>query len=117
MKITFNAVTLLLAVILSAGCDMGETMMLGDYNKTIATEIRELIANELRVGSTSHEIESFFRKHEIDHSYNRFAERYKGIIRDISGNEKVDQAVVIHIYVDDEKAFKSSEVYDSFTAL
>jgi Na+-transporting NADH:ubiquinone oxidoreductase subunit NqrA len=35
----------------------------------------------------------------------------------VSGNQQVAQDVVIKISVDEQKAFKSFEVYDSFTAL
>lgn len=117
MKSIFKATTLLIAILLSYGCDNGETVVLSDINETKALEVRELIASELRVGSTSEEIEAFFNKHEIDFSYDRFSERYQGIIRNVSDNKEVDQAVTIYIYVDKQKQFKSSEVNDSFTAI
>ncbi len=91
--------------------------MLMNINKTKAEEVRGLIANELNVGSSTHEIEEFFIRHKIDYSYDRFAHRYQGIIRDVDDSRVIDQAVIVHIYVDEENSFSSSEVSDSFTAL
>ena len=91
--------------------------MLINIDKTKAEEVRGLIASELEVGASSTEIEAFFKRHQIGNSYNRFDQRYKGIIRDVNDSRIVDQAVVVHIYVDEDKSFVSSEVRDSFTFL
>ena len=91
--------------------------MLININKTKTEEVRVLIANELEAGASSHEIEEFFERHQIGYSYDRFFHRYQGIIRDVDDSRVVDQAVLIYIYVDEEKSFTSSEVSDSFTAL
>lgn len=108
---------LLLVSLLSSGCTNGDNFTLIGINKTKAVEVRELIANELNVGASSYEVEAFFKRHNIGYSFNRFDQRYQAIIRDVDDSWIVDQAVVIHIYVDEEKSFVSSEVRDSFTAL
>lgn len=117
MKMIFSAIILSVAVFFNAGCGGGEPIVLSGVNKTKAVEVRGLIEAELRVGSTSDDIEIFFEKHDIGYSYIRFDERYHGIIRDVSESKEVDQAVTINIYVDKNKSFKSSEVDDSFTAI
>ncbi len=91
--------------------------MLININKSKAEEVRVLIANELKLGASSAEIEEFFNRHKIDYSYDRFFDRYSGIIRDVTNSKVVDQAILIYIYVDEDKSLRSSEVSDSFTAL
>ncbi len=83
-------------------------------NKERAEEVRQLIAAELQVGSDAQEIVDFFERHNISYSYDRFSNRYQAVIRDVS--PVLDQAVVIHVYVDREKSFQRAEVQDSFTA-
>lgn len=83
-------------------------------NKEKAEEVRQLIAAELQVGAEAREIEAFFDRHNITYSYDRFNQSYNGIIRDVS--PVLDQAVVIRVYVDEEKHFQRAEVRDSFTA-
>ena len=117
MKIRNLLYCLLLVSLLSSGCTNGDKFTLIGINKTKAVEVRGLIANELSVGTSSYEVEAFFRRHNIGFSFNRFDQRYQAIIRDVDDSWIVDQAVVIHIYVDEEKSFVSSEVRDSFTAL
>ena len=122
MRLILKTFIFFMVILLSYGCDNGGERMFNDVlggpiNETKALEVRELITSELRVGSTSEEIEAFFRKHEISFSYNKFDKWYTGIIRDVSGNQQVAQDVVIKISVDEQKAFKSFEVYDSFTVL
>ena len=69
------------------------------------------------MGASSYEVEAFFKRHNIGYSYDRFYQRYQAIIRDVDDSWIVDQAVIIYVYVDEEKSFVSSEVRDSFTAL
>ena len=116
MRMIFQSAVLSFALLLNTGCSDGEKMMLSDINETKAADVRVLIANDLRVGSTSSEIENFLKRNKINYSYDRFSKRYQGIIRDVSDNKNIDQAVTIYIFVDEEKSFKSSEVRDSFTA-
>ena len=89
---------------------------MGAVNETKAEEVRQLIADELELGASSELIEEFFEKNAITYSYDRFASRYQAIIRDIANGPGGDQAVVIHVKVDDQGRFVSAEVRDSFTA-
>lgn len=112
---------LLATVIISipAGCSAGDENALGRYivehmNKEKAGEVRQAIAEELRVGAEAQYIESFFERHGITYSYDRFNQSYNGIIRDVS--PVFGQSILIHIYVDDHRRFIRAEVEDSFTA-
>ncbi len=89
---------------------------MGAVNETKVAEVRQLIADELEPGASSEAIEGFFEKNEITYSYDRFAGRYQAIIRDVATGPGIDQAVVIHVKVDDQRRFVSAEVRDSFTA-
>lgn len=104
-------------IAISFGCNNRDEFMLGGINEEKSEEVKQLITDELYVGASSDVIETFFKKHNITYSYNRFSVRYNAIIRDVSSDPKVDQAVSIYIYLDDEKQFKSSEVRNTFTSL
>ena len=107
----------LIPIVLSAAACKGEKEnILYGYNKEAAVEVRQLMAAELNVGDEASDIESFFEKNGIDYSYDRFSQRYQAIIRDVSTNPTVDQAVVINVAVDRQKRLLSYEVRDSFTA-
>ena len=117
MKVILKVTIVLIAALLSCGCNNQETVVLSAIDETKALEVRTVITNELRAGSTSEKIENFLNKYEINFSYDEFAERYQGIIRNVSNNKEIDQSVIIYIYVDKQKQFKSSEVTDSFTTI
>ena len=117
MKMKCKAIIFSIVVFFNASCDDGEIIVLSGVNEKKAEEVKILIEAELRVGSTSDEIEHFFNEHHIVFSYDRFSERYQGIIRDVSDDDEVDQAITIYIYLDKEKLFKLLEVEDSFTAI
>jgi hypothetical protein len=106
---------LLIPLTLNAGCVREGEDMLEGRNETKAEEVRQLIASELQIGAEALTIEAFFKRHDIAFSYDRFAQRYQAIIRDVASAPKVDQAIIIYIYVDDQKRFARSEVNDSFT--
>lgn len=84
--------------------------------KATSEGVRVLIESELALGASSQEIESFFNRHSLPFGFDRYANRYYGIIRDVSPDPGVDQAIVIYLNVDELKRFKSAEVRDSFTA-
>lgn len=88
--------------------------MLGEFDDTKAGEVKRMMAKELKVGSTANEIEEFFTKHNITHSYDEFSQRYQAIIRDIPGSSKANHAIVIYVYVNDEMKLQEYEVEDSF---
>lgn len=108
-----------LAVVLVAmlwGCTNGDETILKNMNREKAEEVRQSISKELHVGADEQLIEAFFKRHGIAYSYDGFARRYQAIIRDVSNSPDVDQAIVVHVYVDDGKRFERAEVRDSFTA-
>lgn len=98
-------------------CTEGDDNMLGNIDKERAEQTRRLIADELAVGAAPQAIEEFFLRHGIAYSYDRFAHRYQAIIRGVSPDPRVDQAVSIFIYVDDQGRFVRAEAHDTFTAL
>ncbi len=103
-------------VLSNPGCEKGDLFTLDGVNHTRAAEIRELIAAELQPGKSAEQIERFFESKDITYSYDRFANRYQAIIRDVATGRNADQAIVIYINVDEKRRFLSAEVRDSFTA-
>lgn len=85
--------------------------------KSTATsrEVQSSIDRALRRGSSAADIERFFREQNLPYTYDRFANRYQSVIRGVSDNPGIDQAIVIHVYVDDARTFTRAEVRDSFT--
>ncbi|GAA1996600.1 hypothetical protein GCM10009754_88500 [Amycolatopsis minnesotensis] len=88
--------------------------MLGEFDETKAGEVELMIAEELKVGATAEEIEEFFEKHDITHSYDEFSQRYQAIIRDVPRSSKANHAIIIYIYVNDQMRLQEYEVEDSF---
>lgn len=109
-------IAILSFLLLMSGCESGDKGMLEGMNTQRAEQTKRLIANELAVGDNSDSIEAFFQKHNIIYSYDRFARRYQAIIRNVSSDPRVDQSVLVDIYVDDMRRFQRAEVHDSFTA-
>lgn len=81
-----------------------------------ANEVELSIHTELQVGAASQAIEEYFDRHGIAYSYDKFARRYQAIVRNVAISSDVDQAIVIYVYVDEEKRFQRAEAHDSFTA-
>ena len=118
MKTLIKVTAALFLVMLAGhGCSDGGKFMLGEINKEKSQEIRHLIETELPTGSTSDEIKDFFERNSISYSYDRFMEKYHGIIRDVASDPKVDQAVEIDIYLDKEGKLKAFKVEDTYTGL
>ena len=109
---------ILIAVLLGVlpGCHAGGPEV-SLPNQVGANEIRGLIAKELPARSSSDAIESFFEKHKLQYSYDRFMRRYQAILRDATSIPGQDHAVVIYVYIDSDGAFVRAEVHDSFTGL
>lgn len=97
------------------GCSRGDDSVFSikDYDLEKSKSVSRLIEEHLKEGSGSVSIETFLKDNNITYSYDRFAKRYQGIIRNVSPKAKGDHAIVIHINVDEDKSFKSYEVLDS----
>lgn len=80
-------------------------------------KVEEMIKRELRVGSSTEDIEAFYKKNNISYSYDNFAKRYQSTIRNIPTMPWLDKSIGIYIYVDDEKKFLKAEVDYSYTFL
>ncbi len=72
---------------------------------------------EFTVGDNDASIQSFMKRHQISFSFDRFAKRYQGIIRDIGRQPKSDCAVVAYIYVDDAGNYLRAEFTATYTGL
>jgi hypothetical protein len=75
-------------------------------------EVRASIARELAPGVPADEIESFFKRHNVDFGWNRFEGIYNGVIRDV----EPFRGITIRVFVDNERRFISAEVRDAYTA-
>jgi hypothetical protein len=88
----------------------------GDTRPT-AEEVRADINSELAVGADSKAIEQFFARHKIAYGYDRYRDRYEGIIRNPRYAWFLEHAILVDVNVDKERKFLSSEVSDSYTFL
>lgn len=105
--------TVVIAIFFLAACvdsDQENTL------KISKEQVEQLIKDGLSQGDSQSKIEQFLVDQGIVYSYDKYSSRYQGIIRDVSKESNFDQAIVIHIYVDDEKRFLDSEVRYSYTA-
>ena len=85
---------------------------------TTSEKVKKLIDDNLEIGDSAVRIEEFLTESEITFSFDNFSNRYQCIIRDPSENKpKGYHSIVIYIYVNTNKSFKSAEVKDSYTAL
>ena len=79
-----------------------------------APEVRHWISAELKPNASSDDIEAFFQRHDIDYSFDKYNDRYRGIIRNVD-HSLSDHAVVIYMNTDKKRCYLSSEASDSFT--
>lgn len=100
--------SIIVACLLLASCN-GE-------DKVTTEQVENLIKEHLALGDSSAEIESFLKGNQIMFTYDKYAHRYQCIIRGASSNERVNSAIIIYLYVDEEKRFTRSEVIESFTS-
>ncbi len=98
-----------------AGKDMIDTIMRG-RNETAEAEIRHTISSSLKRNASRRDIEEFFANVGWRYTFDDFNSRYQLIVREVSKDPAVDQAIVIYIYVDREGRFTTFETVDSFTA-
>lgn len=104
-----NFINILLCVLLFLSCIL--TIACNEEDKmTSEEEIRNLIRKELPVGSSSNEIELFFKEHKIVFGYDKYANKYHGLIKVGSVSPWSNKKISIHIYVDDKKRFVREEV-------
>lgn len=106
--------TLLVLVGFLVACQSGE---IDGMNQKIAQETRELIERELEPGASRSDVEAFLERHSIEFAFDRHTSRIQAIIRDVAENPDIDQAVLIHLYFDEDGKFVGAEVKDSFTSL
>ena len=76
----------------------------------LRTEFEEQVA----VGDDANLIEAALLDLGVSFSWDKFTNRYQGIIRHPSSNF---HAIVIHVYVDKERRYESIDIHDSFTTI
>ena len=94
--------------------EMFSGFMFRGMNRDKSRETRKLVEDNLQVGDSAARIEDFLAKHFGGGTYNRFANKYQAIIRDVAHDPKLKQVVVIYIFVDDTRSFVRAEVFDAF---
>lgn len=86
--------------------------------KTTPEEVKQNLEAELTDDSCTEEIEEVLTRNGIGHSFDPFSrfgtwQRYQGIIRDVS--PFLDHAIVVYVYVDEDKCYEKVETSNSFT--
>ena len=76
------------------------------------SEVLDRIESSLRPGDNAEKIEAYFDQQQLDASFDRFNQRYQSIIRHPKSNY---HAIVIYIYVDEERRFTRAEAKNSYT--
>ena len=79
-------------------------------------QVKELIKQHVALGDSSAKIESFLKSNDIIFTFDKYVSRYQCIIRDTSIDGQVDSAIIIYLYMDEDKNFTKSEVIESFTS-
>jgi hypothetical protein len=80
-----------------------------------AGQLTQAAKSEFLVGASDASIRQFLTRHHINFSFDRFAKRYQGIIRDVESKPGTDCAVVAYIYVDSAGNYLRSEFMASYT--
>jgi hypothetical protein len=91
-------------------------MLAGCVSKLDITpqEVEAKINASLKVGDSSEIIEAYFKQEGLGFSYDKHESRYQSIIR----HPKSDfHAIIIYIYIDNQKGFLKAEAHDSYTFL
>jgi len=78
-----------------------------------AADIQNQLSSSLQDGSTRADVEAALDKLHIGYSFDKYASRYHGIIRNAGG--PMDHAVVVYVYVDKDGRFTRLEARDSYT--
>lgn len=85
-----------------------------EFVETSLDALNSQLLQMLDVGDGAQKIESALTSLDISYSWDRFQNRYQGIIRHPSSSF---HAITIYVYVDEQRNFKAVEVNDSFTAI
>ena len=83
----------------------------------VDTSLRDLRAEfegRVKVGDAPSVVETALSDLGVSFSWDRFQGRYQGIIRHPSSSW---HAVVVIVYVDEQRRFKAIEIHDSFTTV
>lgn len=72
----------------------GHQFLPESINTRKSDAIKELISRELYAGAPPGVIESFFRRHDLSHSFDEFLNRYQATIPDVSDDPSDRKSVV-----------------------
>ena len=77
-------------------------------------ELEKSFLEQVEIGAPASIIELALDELGVTYSWDRFQQRYQGIIRHTSSSF---HAITFHVYVDDQGGFKDIQINDSFTTL
>lgn len=84
-----------------------------DANDAIkAKEVQANLESSLAIGASRNEVEAVLGRLNIDHSYDKYASRYQGIIRNAGG--PMDHAIVVYVYMNQDGKLTRVEAHDSY---
>ena len=106
--------TILASFFLSCGYGRDQRAVMATCSKKVE-QLSLASKTELARGDGDEVIKKFLAHHQIKYSFDRFAKRYQGIIRNIKNDAGDDCAVVIYVYTDDAKKYLKSEFFASYT--
>lgn len=77
---------------------------------TTSENVRSMIEEELPVGASADDIESFLERNSTSFSWDRISGTYVAIIREVTPA----YAITIDIFVDEQRRFVRAEVLQSY---
>jgi hypothetical protein len=79
----------------------------------VAAQVQVELNSSLTPGDSHQQIEAVLTAKKIGFTYDKYANRYQGIIRNESSYFR---AVVVYVRVDADRRFLSAEAHDTYTA-
>lgn len=86
-------------------------------DKVTVEGVKQTVDSELKVGMERDAVEQVLLKHQMTCSFDKYANAYQCIIRDVSRLPFVDKAIVAKFFFDADVRYVKEEVYASFTFL
>lgn len=86
-------------------------------DKVTVESVKQSIGNELQVGMDRDAVEQVLVKQQMTCSFDKYANAYQCIIRDVSRLPFVDKAIVAKFFFDADVKFVKDQIYASYTFL
>ena len=101
-----KSLAMALLILSLVGCSSAE-------DEPSAEKIEQQLVGALHTDATKTEVEAVLNSLNIEHSFDKYASRYQGVIRNTGG--PMDHAIVVYVYMDENGKFRSVEAHDSYT--